>query len=131
LLRISVNNDGAKAWAGFKCFLQPSLNWLTFRTIVKKSAQSKVVREGRCAQPLVCPLSRVQAGTVVCIKQLSAPGEIMDRLREMGFCEEQRIKLLSRDGSLICQVCNARLGISAELAEAILVEPLPGGFQMA
>ncbi len=48
----------------------------------------------------------------------------MDRLREMGFCEEQSVKLLSRDGSLICQVCNARLGISEELAESILVQPL-------
>ncbi len=71
-------------------------------------------------------MSRVRAGTVVCIKQLAASEEIMGRLREMGFCEEQQIKLLSRDGNLICQVCNARLGISAQLAEAILVEPLPG-----
>jgi len=55
----------------------------------------------------------------------------MGRLREMGFCEEQQIKLLSRDGNLICQVCNARLGISAELADAIMVEPLPGRLKMA
>ena len=49
----------------------------------------------------------------------------MGRLREMGFCEEQQIKLLSRDGNLICQVCNARLGISEQVAEAILVELPP------
>ncbi len=55
----------------------------------------------------------------------------MGRLREMGFCEEQQIKLLSRDGNLICQVCNARLGISAELADAILVEPMPIRLKMA
>jgi hypothetical protein len=42
----------------------------------------------------------------------------------MGFCEEQKIKLLSRQSSLICQVCHARIGISARLAEQILVEPL-------
>ena len=42
----------------------------------------------------------------------------------MGFCEEQRIKLLSQHSNVICQVCNARLGISAELAETIWVEPL-------
>jgi len=83
-----------------------------------------VVREGQCAQPGICPLSRVRAGTVVCIKQLSASVEVMDRLREMGFCEEQQIKLISQGGNLICQVCNARLGISAKLADAILVEPL-------
>lgn len=43
----------------------------------------------------------------------------------MGFCEEQRIKLLSRHSNLICLVCNARLGISERLAENILVELLP------
>jgi Fe2+ transport system protein FeoA len=89
-----------------------------------KKSSANIVREGKCAQPGVCPLSRVRAGTVVCIKELSASQDIMDRLREMGFCEEQQIKLLSCDGNLICQVCNARLGISAELAESILVTPL-------
>jgi Fe2+ transport system protein FeoA len=67
----------------------------------------------------------VVAGTAVRIKQLAAPPDVTHRLREMGFCEEQRIKLLSRHPNLICLVCNARLGISARLAEAILVEPLP------
>jgi Fe2+ transport system protein FeoA len=92
---------------------------------MKKVVPMDVVREGRCAQPGVCPLSQVRAGTVVCIRQLDASEEIMGRLRELGFCEQQQIKLLSRDGNLICQVCNARLGISAKLAESILVEPLP------
>ena len=73
----------------------------------------------------VCPLSRVVAGTAVRIKRLSAPPDVTHRLREMGFCEEQQIKLLSRHSNLICLVCNARLGISAQLAESILVEPLP------
>jgi Fe2+ transport system protein FeoA len=45
-------------------------------------------------------------------------------LRELGFCEERRIRLLARDSNFICQVCNARLGISQELADAILVEPV-------
>ena len=53
------------------------------------------------------------------------------RLREIGFCEEQKIKLLSRQSNLICQVCHARLGISAELAEKILVEPLFGRQKVA
>ena len=60
----------------------------------------------------------------MCIKRLSASKDVTHRLRELGFCEEQKIKLLARQSSLICQVCNARLGISAELAEAIWVEPL-------
>ena len=61
---------------------------------------------------------------MVCIKRLAAAPDLSDRLRELGFCEEQKIRLLSRDSNLICQVCNARLGISEELAESILVEPL-------
>ena len=93
---------------------------------MKHVEQTGLVREGKCAQPSVCPLSHIPAGTVVCIKRLATSRDLMARLREMGFCEEQKIKLLSRDGNLICQVCNARLGISAELAEGILVEALPG-----
>ena len=78
-----------------------------------------------CQQPDLCPLNRVKAGTDVRIKQLATSPEISHRLREMGFCEEQQIRLVSRQVNVICQVCNARLGISAQLAESILVEPLP------
>jgi len=81
--------------------------------------------DGHCPQPFLCPLSRVSTGVAVRIKQLSTPPEVAHRLREMGFCEEQKIKLLSRHTNIICQVCNARLGISSRLAEKILVEPLP------
>ena len=70
-------------------------------------------------------MSRVAVGTDVRIKRLSGSAELTHRLREMGFCEEQRIKLVSRQTNVICQVCNARLGLSTELAESILVERLP------
>ena len=80
--------------------------------------------EGPCPQPFLCPLSHVNTGVAVRIKQLSTSPEVTHRLREMGFCEEQKIKLLSRQTNLICQVCNARLGISTRLADKILVEPL-------
>jgi Fe2+ transport system protein FeoA len=91
---------------------------------VKKLTQTYTILEGQCAGPAVCPLSRVRAGATVCIRQLSTEPELTERLREMGFCEKQQIKLLARDSSLICQVCNARLGISKKLAESILVEPV-------
>jgi len=58
------------------------------------------------------------------VKQLSAPPDVIHRLREMGFCEEQQIRLLSHQSSLVCLVCNARLAISSQLAENIWVEPL-------
>jgi ferrous iron transport protein A len=89
---------------------------------VKKARKKFVVLEGQCAGSGICPLSRVEAGTVVCVKQLSASPDVTTRLRELGICEEQQIKLLARDSNFICQVCNARLGISEELADSILVE---------
>ena len=84
-----------------------------------------MVRPDQCAGEAVCPLSRVPAGSEVCIKQLLASPGVLTRLRELGFCEEQKIKLLAHESSLICLVCNARLGISKALAESILVEPVP------
>jgi Fe2+ transport system protein FeoA len=74
------------------------------------------------ATPTLTPLSEVGPGVSVRIKQISASPELSTRLREMGFCEEQRIRLLSRNANLICQVCNARLGISTQLAGLIWVE---------
>ena len=83
----------------------------------------------------MCPLSSVRAGTVVCIKQLAASADVKDRLREMGFCEEQQIKLLSREGNIICLVCNSRLGISAEAGRdhhgITVARPVKGGLTMA
>ena len=92
---------------------------------VKKRVSPYQVVEGHCAGPSVCPLSHVAAGTTVCIKELVASPELRDRLRELGLGEEQRIKLLSSEANVICQVCNARLALSEKLAKAILVEPVP------
>ena len=89
---------------------------------VKRRKPTCVVLDGKCAGPQVCPLSTVQTGAVVCIKQLATTPDVTDRLRELGFCEEQRIKLVSRESNFICLVCNARLGISVELADSIMVE---------
>ena len=80
--------------------------------------------EGSCARPDICPLSRVKAGTTVCVRELAASPEVRDRLREMGLGEAQTIRLLTSEANFICQVCNARVAISQELAEAILVEPV-------
>jgi ferrous iron transport protein A len=77
-----------------------------------------------CQQAELCPLNRVKAGTSVRIKQLSASPEVSHRLREMGFCEEQQVRVVSKEVNIICQVCHARLGLSQQLAETILVEPL-------
>jgi ferrous iron transport protein A len=84
-----------------------------------------------CSECFVCPLSQVEPGTVCRVKQLLASPELSHRLRELGFCEQQKVRLLTQERTLICQVCNARLGISSRLAETILVEPLPAGSKVA
>lgn len=85
------------------------------------SWMSAVTDDSRCD---VCPLSRVQAGVAVRIKQLCASPDVQNRLRELGFCEDQIIRLLTTQTNYICQVCNARLAISEQLARIILVEPV-------
>ena len=89
---------------------------------MSKLQQTITVKADKCAGEKLCPLNQIQVGTVVCIKQLTASPETSDRLRELGFCEQQRIKLLSKHTNLICLVCNSRLGISDKLAGSILVE---------
>ena len=69
-------------------------------------------------------MSRVKAGVAVRIKRLCAAPEVQDRLREIGLCEDQIIKLVTSRANFICQVCNVRLAISERLAQLILVEPL-------
>jgi len=81
--------------------------------------------DGSCPKPELCALDSVLPGVSVRIKQLNGSTEVTARLREMGFCEEQRIKLLMNHTNIICQVCNARLGISSQLAKTIMVEPIP------
>ena len=92
---------------------------------MKKPEPAGKVVAGQCAGAAVCPLTRVAAGTTVCIKELVASPELRDRLRELGLGEEQRIKLLSSEANVICQVCNARLALNEKLARAILVEMVP------
>ena len=76
-----------------------------------------------CANPL-CPLNRVKAGVAVRIKQLCASPQVADHLREIGFCEDQIVRLLTAHTNIICMVCNTRLALSSQIAETILVEPL-------
>jgi Fe2+ transport system protein FeoA len=94
-------------------------------TLVPVKDSSLACPAEHCGAPEVCPLNQVQAGTSVRIKHLSASPEVSHRLREMGFCEEQQVRVVSKETNVICQVCHARLGLSQQLAEVILVEPLP------
>jgi Fe2+ transport system protein FeoA len=75
-----------------------------------------------CRAPETCSLAQAAAGAVLRVRELTAPTEVAIRLRELGFCEERRVLLLSKHTNIICQVCNVRLGISQDLAKMIVVE---------
>lgn len=79
--------------------------------------------DNSCPHPL-CPLNRVKAGLAVRVRQLCAAPALAQRLREIGFCEDRIIKLLTSHSNIICLVCNTRLALSEQLAQAILVEPV-------
>lgn len=76
-----------------------------------------------CVNPW-CPLSRVKAGIAVRVKQLCASPSTAARLREIGFCEDQIIRLLTSHANIICLVCNTRMALSPQVADSILVEPV-------
>lgn len=90
------------------------MNWI-------RAAEPGYRREAQCE---LCPLSRVKAGVAVRIRQLCAVPEVQNRLRELGFCEDHIIRLLTSQTNFICQVCNTRLAISEQLARIIMVEPV-------
>ncbi|PWU14682.1 MAG: hypothetical protein C5B50_16905 [Verrucomicrobia bacterium] len=85
--------------------------------------QCPSVRDAACANHL-CPLNQVRAGIAVRIKQLCASSEVAARLREIGLGEQQVVRLLTSSTNIICLVCNARLALSEQLAQNILVEPV-------
>ncbi len=91
---------------------------------MNKQVNSPEIAKGSCAGAEVCPLSRVPVGATVCIKSFAASPEVRAQLRSLGICEEQEVKLLSRDANFVCEVCDAKLDLNAELAESIMVAPL-------
>ncbi|MGD9895551.1 MAG: FeoA domain-containing protein [Candidatus Methylacidiphilaceae bacterium] len=51
------------------------------------------------------------------------------RLHEMGFCERAELVKLSHGAMTVCLVCGARVGLSAALAQRILVTIASGESQ--
>jgi len=41
----------------------------------------------------------------------------------MGFCEQAEVRVLNNSGTVVCSVCGSRVGLSRQLAGAILVSP--------
>ncbi len=69
-------------------------------------------------------LAQTPAGTTVTISHLDSHPDTCNRLREVGFCENATIRLVSSGSSqLICEVCNTRIGLNYTTANAIVVLP--------
>ena len=56
------------------------------------------------------------------VKSLEGPE--CRRLREIGFCEQMRIRKLTDGRNLLCAVCGTRLALSRALARQVRVEPV-------
>lgn len=54
----------------------------------------------------------------------SIKGPACDRLRDLGFCEQMQLRKISNGRNLVCTVCGAKMAISRELAEQVLVAPV-------
>jgi len=67
-------------------------------------------------------LNQVKVGCDVQIRVISGPG--CDRLRDLGFCEEVKLRKLTSGRNMICSICGTRMAISKELAEQVIVSPI-------
>ncbi|MGJ8633637.1 MAG: FeoA family protein [Luteolibacter sp.] len=67
-------------------------------------------------------LNQVGVNSDVRISSISGPA--CDRLRELGFCEEMQLRKISNGRNLVCNLCGAKMAISRELAEQVLVSPI-------
>lgn len=65
--------------------------------------------------------------TVACVNPVSCGAasdsscESADRLRDLGFREGIRVRVISRSDPMICQVGNCRVGLCRTLAKCVMV----------
>lgn len=66
-------------------------------------------------------LSQAATGCDFQIRELG--GSACRQLREIGFCEEMRVRKLTNGRNMLCTVCGTRLALSKDLADQIRVVP--------
>lgn len=67
-----------------------------------------------------CPLTQIEIGEKCRLKEILASPDVETRLKEMGFCKNVEIQVITKD--FICRVCQSRFGLCPELAGRIIVE---------
>ncbi|HUI07060.1 MAG TPA: FeoA family protein [Verrucomicrobiae bacterium] len=90
---------------------------------------SAIPGRGEAAPPVTGSLVRLpELEPKVCavIRRVEAEDDSMDRLKALGICIGRQVELVKRGDPLIVRVFGSRLGISARLADRVLVEPCAG-----
>ena len=64
-------------------------------------------------------LSQAAIGCDFQIRQVEGPA--CSQLRDIGFCEQMRVKKLTNGRNMLCTVCGTRLALSKDLADQIQV----------
>jgi len=72
-------------------------------------------------------LHELQPKVCAVVRRIEAEDDSMDRLKSLGICVGRQVELVKRGDPLIVRVFGSRLGISARLADRVLVEPCRGG----
>jgi len=66
-------------------------------------------------------LSQAATGCEFQIRNVDGPA--CRQLRDIGFCEQMRVKKITNGRNMLCTVCGTRLALSKELADQIRVVP--------
>lgn len=66
-------------------------------------------------------LSQAAVGCEFQIREVEGPA--CRQLRDIGFCEQMRVKKLTNGRNMLCTVCGTRLALSKDLADQIRVVP--------
>lgn len=95
--------------------LRNSLNKLSFHQTAMPILATELERDSALT------LSQAAVGFDFQIRQLEGPA--CRQLREIGFCEEMRVRKITNGRNMLCTVCGTRLALSKDLADQIRVVP--------
>lgn len=108
----SLGNKSSTAFQNCDLLLQTSLNNRLVPMRMNVTAMKLQVDSS---------VSLYQAAAGCDLEIESVAGDSCKQLRDMGFCEQMRLRKISNGRNLICSVCGSRLAISRHLAEQIQV----------
>ena len=76
------------------------------------------------SEPVQRKFTLNEAGLNCDMRISSVASPACDRLRDLGFCEQMKLRKLSNGRNLVCTVCGSKMVISRDLAEHVFVDPV-------